>query len=1022
MNIAFDAGAIEIAKGSGVGNYTLNQFKAMIHSASNNQYYYFNTICQSELIRPLEADNFKEVFYFMGRNDVLREYDGQYSDLYGQLVKSFIKKYKIDVFYITSPFLAENVIYRKEWFENVVVVGTAYDIIPYIMKEKYLASKYLMKWYMSCIDMLRWCDRQLAISQSVKDDMIQYLNFDSEKIDIIYGGVSDKYCEKEYSEQEKNELYQKYGIKSKYIMCGISADQRKNVAGAIDAYALLPKKLKQEYQLVIVGRVLQESMQQYQNQINGLDEKGNVILTNYVTDEDLIKLYNFSKLMLFPSLYEGFGLPLIEAWACGTPVVASNNSSLGELAKGAGVLFDPTDVKDIARGIEEALTTADLDTLLENGRKKLDIFTWENVAALTLSSIDKACSVKQDVIEERQRKIACVFLDNAFCIEGWSEFFNLIRDNADISIFNLGAMTHSDVLPRYIMPYDKFVKSYKKFDDIFYMISSKIKNEHIKEIKKYKGSVILINQQALYIVNSLTANQPSDYAGVLISESLNHYFDHKIQKNTFLCLKDALDKIITFGDTEKEKIMNQTLEIPIINIAPGLKEQACEAIDGEGVQAIALNLLKASAASKPSKSTRYWADKLIEEEILSKQYTSDEMKALSKTLAMAISMESDMVYCKDIVKKEDQIQKNIAIDMITTWNTKCGIAEFTKYFVQNTEEYVRYTIFPDISVSMTRQDENFVAPRTWKQYNNNFSELMAELKKSESSIIHIQYNFGFFSLENVGRLISELSDKKVIIDFHATKMITETLSKNILKKIISLLNKAYQIVVHQQEDIKVLTDVGIERELICVIPLGQTIWKERSINDCKTWLNISSKHVIGSYGFMLPHKGIEKVIEAVAKLKEIYPDILYIVSCALYEADVSKEYLLKCKSLTKSLGVEDHVVFISDFLEPEESAILLQACDALAMVYSPTNESASGAIRFCMSAMRPIITTKQPIFDEYSDCTLQIESNEPELIVNALKELFEDSGKEYLQKVKAKIMETSWSVVGKKYLDLYESE
>ncbi len=1017
MNIAFDAGAIEIAKGSGVGNYTLHQFKAMIESTPENNYYYFNTICKSELIKPLkEHSNFHEEYYFMGKDNVLREYDGQYSELYGQLVRNFIRKHEIDVFYITSPFLSENVMYQKEWFGNVKVVATAYDIIPYIMKEKYLPSKYLMKWYMSCIDMLRWCDRQLAISQSVKDDMVSYLNFDPEKIDIIYGGVSDKYCMQEYSYEDKKALFHRYGIKSKFIMCGISADQRKNIAAAIAAYALLPQNIKKEYQLVIVGRVLQESMLQYQDQITKLGEKGNVILTNYVSDDDLIKLYNFATLMLFPSLYEGFGLPLIEAWACGTPVAASNNSSLGELATGAGVLFDPNDVKDIARAITEALTTADLELLLENGRKKLSDFTWENVADLTLSSIKKACCNSAIETKDVRSKIACIFWDEALYFEGWNLFFEILNEYADVSVVKSKEVeTNSNTL-QYIS-YDQFVKSQKKFDDVFHFTSIQIDKEQGKKIKQHKGSLVLINEKILEMIHCLTKNERNDYVEILIAKDLKRYFDSTIDASNIFEYIPSFEKIVTFSDEQKQDIMQKSLDKQVINIASDFAN--ADETTSDEIKAIAQNLIRTATIFKPLRNTKFWADKLVTEEIVQKKYTREEIRELANTLGMSVSTECEMLRYKVPVKSKDVSLKATNVDMVTTWNTKCGIAEFTKYFIQNTSDKVNYTIFPDVTASLISTDEENVAPRTWKQYDCNFSDLVTELEKSDSDIIHIQYNFGFFSLENVAKLITDLPSKKVIVDFHATKMISDALPKSTVKKTVNALNKAFQIIVHQQEDIKELTDVGIERNLICVIPLGQSVWMERSKEDCKKWLNIDSQHVIGSYGFMLPHKGVDKVIEAVAELKLDYPDILYIVSCALYNADVSKEYLLKCKQLAKTLGVEKNVVFINEFLKPEESAILLQACDMLAMVYSPTNESASGAIRFCMSAIRPIITTKQPIFDEYTDCTVQIASNDAKQIAQAARGLFEQSNEEYLRKIKDKIMETSWNVVGNKYFDLY---
>ena len=363
------------------------------------------------------------------------------------------------------------------------------------------------------------------------------------------------------------------------------------------------------------------------------------------------------------------------------------------------------------------------------------------------------------------------------------------------------------------------------------------------------------------------------------------------------------------------------------------------------------------------------------------------------------------------------------VDMVTTWNTKCGIAEFTRYYIENSCQLVKYRIFPNNGQPLLRPDEGFVQKRVWHQdqENDDVTSLIMSLKQSPSEIVHIQYNLGFFSLLGLSRLIKQLyKTKKVIITFHATKNISNHLEENKRRDVIDGLNSAYRIVVHQETDAKVLCEIGIKPDLVSIVPLGQVQYPSRSILEARQIMDIHSKHVVGSYGFLLPHKGIEKTIYAIALLKKKYPDILFVASCAIYDIDESRDYYIRCKETISRLGLEENVLLFTDFLNPKESIILLQSCDIMVMVYDPTTESASGAVRFCIAAKRPIITTHQDIFKEFESCSYQIKSNEPEIIAKAIDKMLQpEASIGYMKKLQEKIDKTSWHNVVKQYLDIY---
>lgn len=392
MKIAFDATAIlgPMSKNRGIGNYSLSQFTTILKLDKENEYFFFNLFEEDyRLADYLETPgNLEEFQLYSGPNQLLL-HDKEYKSVVGEIVKKYIDEYDIDVFCITSPFDSHNVMYEKEWFAKCKVAAIVYDIIPYVMKSHYLADKNTYNWYMECIDMLRWVDEIQVISQSVKDDLISYLKFEEEKISVIWGAVDDRYCEIEVDESAKKEICNKFGIDSDYIMCTGGDDERKNLAGLIESYSALPSEVIKKYQLVIVCKLSKEAVIRYSQMASNLGIEGRLVLTNFVSNEELLILYNLATLMAFPSVYEGFGLPVVEAWACGTPVLTSNNSSLVQIAGDGAIIVNPKDKKDITRGLNYALTECDLGELLRKGQKQLELFRWDRVAQASIASFNK---------------------------------------------------------------------------------------------------------------------------------------------------------------------------------------------------------------------------------------------------------------------------------------------------------------------------------------------------------------------------------------------------------------------------------------------------------------------------------------------------------------------------------------------------------------------------------------------------------------------------------------------------------
>jgi glycosyltransferase involved in cell wall biosynthesis len=267
-----------------------------------------------------------------------------------------------------------------------------YDLIPLLQSSIYLdPNPAFKKLYFEKIDYLKKADIFLAISESSRQELIEELCIASERVQNIGAGVSDIFREIEISSQDEKNIRSKFSIFGKFIMYSGAADERKNHRGLMQAYKHLPLSLKSEYQLVFVGKVplfLREQLRSYATSLD-LTEK-DVVITDKVSDDELVAFYNLCDLFVFPSWHEGFGLPALEALACGAPVIGSNNTSIPEVIGRRDALFNPHDPVDIAQKIEQVLLDpALIADLSRYGPHQAKHFSWERSAQKTLTFFER---------------------------------------------------------------------------------------------------------------------------------------------------------------------------------------------------------------------------------------------------------------------------------------------------------------------------------------------------------------------------------------------------------------------------------------------------------------------------------------------------------------------------------------------------------------------------------------------------------------------------------------------------------
>ncbi|HEX3295038.1 MAG TPA: glycosyltransferase, partial [Solirubrobacterales bacterium] len=422
---------------------------------------------------------------------------------------------KPSIYHVTSPFEGPTpfVTLEEQWPRwarrpGTRLVVTLHDLIPLIFPEHYIDPDPInMSRWLARLGIVRTADQILAVSQCSAADAVEHLQFDEKRITVIDAGTSVQIALMVGSREEAAKILDgKFpGLRDGFLFYVGGGDWRKNVTRLIEAYARLPEQFREQHQLVITYKLNPNAREGLEGLARDLGIHGNqLLLTGFVPDRELSALYRRCGLFVFPSLYEGAGLPILEAMACGAPVVGSNVSSVPEILGDLRATFDPSDPDDIARCIERTLDDEEeLKRLRRVSTERTAHFTWDRVARRAIEGYERALATPshRDTSPRRRSRLA-VFTPWPPEASGAATYsrqlVERLADHADVDVIVAGD-TDSDFYDRSLEPRVRlwpagdfdWVNELRDFDRCLYVLGNSALHRHAMEALLRRPGVVV---------------------------------------------------------------------------------------------------------------------------------------------------------------------------------------------------------------------------------------------------------------------------------------------------------------------------------------------------------------------------------------------------------------------------------------------------------------------------------------------------------------------------------------------------
>jgi glycosyltransferase involved in cell wall biosynthesis len=530
MKIAIDIQALQTtnSRNRGIGRYTQSVIEALFNQQNTPifELYANSTLPEPSLNKNLFSYSSIDYPYIgsCATNDLL--------------FKSTLISSDANMVFVPSPMeeLDSTIPDYTNFPKKIFVI--CYDLIPLIFSDRYLLNdKNMESLYMRRLKNVQNADFIFAISESTRQDVIKYLKISPNKVLNVSGGVSPFFTPVPVNESYSwlKTFGDKFGIHKKFILYTGGEDWRKNIEGLVNAFAKLPNSFRENYQLVVACKVSDFFTQEIRNLAAKLGISKSLVLTNYITDEELRALYSTCSLFVFPSFYEGFGLPLLEAISCGAPAIASNNSSLPEILGSSELLFDPHSPDDMARIILTVLSNEEFKMrIAENSLQQASEFSWESVAQKMVSVFQEhqplnKITINFSRVENFNKKPQIAFFSpfppaKSGIADYSQDLMPSLEEYFSIDLYDDSDLPETDIANN-LFPHTKFEERLdsQNYEGIIYQIgnSSYHCNMYLK-LMRYSGITVLHDYYLGGLINYIETYSPE--VGITLSQELEHSY------------------------------------------------------------------------------------------------------------------------------------------------------------------------------------------------------------------------------------------------------------------------------------------------------------------------------------------------------------------------------------------------------------------------------------------------------------------------------------------------------------------
>jgi glycosyltransferase involved in cell wall biosynthesis len=359
------------------------------HSGGNESYY-------TNILENMNPNDDMKVYLFVKKGIDTLGFQGRFTVVEFEETSAFrrnfielpklCRKYKLDLLH-TQYFIP--------FMSPCPTVCTIHDICfehykDIFTKKEYIRQKLLIPYA------AKHSKKIFTVSEDAKRDIVNHYGVAEEKVVVTYNAVNQGFHKMNFEELDEKELREKFGIgTSRYILSVGNLQPRKNLPRLIRAFSKMEKETDEDIKLVIVGKkawmyddILKEAC----------NETDKIIFTDYVSGKDLVRLYNAAACFVYPSFFEGFGIPPLEAMACGTPVAVSDKTSLPEVVGDAGIYFDPFNEEKIIEAMKEMLKYSYLtDELKYRMQNQVKTFSWKKSSDLIIQNYRKTVLGENEV-------------------------------------------------------------------------------------------------------------------------------------------------------------------------------------------------------------------------------------------------------------------------------------------------------------------------------------------------------------------------------------------------------------------------------------------------------------------------------------------------------------------------------------------------------------------------------------------------------------------------------------------------